>query len=135
MASRLHLHGPKGEWNAMMWMLLGIGSALASGGSSEVPRDSVANIEFTRQLPSGLRDRVLKARSEMHLRQDSLARMGLPERTLWLDSLRSAAKARRSQSLERLTPQERSRVEERLRELEHRNQTRKQGTSTPGYRQ
>lgn len=119
----------------MMWMLLGLGSALATGNSLETSKDTVEPIEFSRHLPADLRERVAKARTEMRLRQDSLAQLSLPERTQWLDSLRQVAKSRRTQSLEKLTPEERARVEERLRELERRVQLRKQGTSNPGYRQ
>lgn len=119
----------------MMWMLLGLGSTLAAGGSLELPKDSAAPIEFSRHLPTDLRERVMKARSEMRVRQDSLAQLSLPERAQWLDSLRREAKVQRTQSLERLTPEERARVEDRLRELERKVQLRKQGTSNPGYRQ
>lgn len=101
----------------------------------ELPNDSIVPIEFSRHLPQDLRERVMKARSEMRVRQDSLAQLSLPERAHWLDSLRREAKAQRSQSLERLSPEERARVEDRLRELERKVQLRKQGTSTPGYRQ
>ncbi|MBK8800955.1 MAG: hypothetical protein IPN71_02655 [Fibrobacteres bacterium] len=130
-----HVVREQGKGVNMMWMLLGLGSALSAGASVELPKDSTESIEFSRHLPQDLRERVLKARTEMRVRHDSLAQLSLPERARWLDSLRNQAKVQRTQSLERLTPQERARVEERLRELERKVQLRKQGTSNPGYRQ
>lgn len=119
----------------MMWMLLGLGSVISAGNSVELPKDSVEPIEFSRKLPSDLRERVARARADMLVRKDSLAQISLPERARWLDSLRREAKEHRVQALEKLTPEERTRVEERLRELERKVHLRKQGTSSPGYRQ
>ena len=120
----------------MMWMLLGLGSVLHAGAAEVSRKDSVTLTELRSHLPTELRAKVEQARTELNARRDTLSRLSTQERTQWLDSLRREAQTRRTHAMENLTPQERERVEARLRQLEREVQTRQKArTSSPGLRQ
>ncbi len=119
-----------------MWMLLGLGSALHAGSIEVSKKDSVTLTELRSHLPADLKAKVEQARTELNARHDTLSRLTVQERNQWLDSLRREAQTRRTHALDNLTPQERERVEARLRQLEHQLQSRPQAKTTPpGFRQ
>ncbi|MEN9306900.1 MAG: hypothetical protein RL173_832 [Fibrobacterota bacterium] len=124
-----------GRVKAMMWMLLGIGSVLHAGAPEVLRKDSTALIELRSRLPSDLKAKVELAHAELTARRDTLSHLSTQEKTQWLDSLRREAKTRRTRALDNLTPEERGRVEARLRRLEHMNQNRPAKSSNPGLRQ
>lgn len=119
----------------MMWMLLGIGSVLHAGAPEVLRKDSAALIELRSRLPSDLKAKVELAHAELTARRDTLFHLSTQEKTQWLDSLRREAKTRRTRALDNLTPEERGRVEARLRQLESNLQKRQNKLSNPGYRQ
>jgi len=119
----------------MMWMLLGIGSALHAGNPDVLRKDSATLTELRSRLPSDLRAKVELAHAELDARRDTLSHLSTQEKIQWLDSLRREAKTRRNHALENLTPEERERVEARLRQLETNLQKRPTKPSNPGYRQ
>jgi DNA-binding transcriptional regulator YbjK len=119
----------------MMWILLGIGSALHAGNPEVLRKDSASLTELRSRLPSDLKAKVELAHTELIARRDTLAHLSSQEKNQWLDSLRREAQTRRTHALENLTPEERERVEARLRQLEHNHQTRPTKSSNPGFRQ
>jgi hypothetical protein len=121
----------------MMWMLLGLGSVLYAGTTTDVSRtDSVSMSELRSRLPADLKTKVDQARTELLARGDTLSRLNGQEREIWLENLRREAKSRRTNALENLSPQERERVEARLRKLEREVQKRPTAKpSHPGFRQ
>ena len=119
-----------------MWMLLGLGPVLFAGNADVPGKDSAAVTALRSRLPADLRSKVDVARNELQARRDTLSRLTGPEREVWLDNLRREAKNRRANALESLTPQERERVEARLRKLERDIQTKPSAKpSQPGFRQ
>jgi hypothetical protein len=120
----------------MIWMLLGLGSMLQAGATEGARSDSVALSELRSRLPEYLRVKVEQARIDLQARHDTLSQLSAQERSSWLDSLRKEARNRRSSAMERLTPQERERVEAHLRQLE-RSQSLRSKAKAPssGYRQ
>lgn len=121
----------------MMWMLLGLGSLLYAGESTDVSRtDSSSMIRLRSRLPADLKTKVDQARTELLARGDTLSRLSGQEREIWLENLRREANTRRTRALENLSPQERDRVEARLRKLERDVQKRPTAKpSNPGFRQ
>jgi hypothetical protein len=121
----------------MMWMLLGLGSVLYAGTSADVSRtDSVAMSQLRSRLPADLKSKVDQARTELQARGDTLSRLSAQDREIWLENLRREAKSRRTNALENLSPQERERVEARLRKLERDVQNLPAAKpSNPGFRQ
>jgi len=124
-----------GRSQVMMWMLLGIGSALHAGAPEVLRKDSAALTELRARLPSDLKAKVELAHTELNARRDTLSRLSSQEKNHWLDSLRREAQTRRTHALDNLTPEERERVEARLRQLEHNLQNRPTKPSNPGFRQ
>lgn len=120
-----------------MWMLLGLGPVLYAGTSADVSRtDSVAMTQLRSHLPADLKTKVDQARSELSARGDTLSHLSAQEREAWLNNLRREANTRRTHALENLSPQERERVEARLRKLEREVQNRPAAKpSNPGFRQ
>jgi hypothetical protein len=119
----------------MMWMLLGLGSMLHAGTPEVLRKDSATLTELQSRLPSDLKAKVEQAHSELKARRDTLFHLSAQEKNQWLDSLRREAQTRRTHALDNLTPEERARVEARLRQLEHNVQTRPTKSSNPGFRQ
>lgn len=119
-----------------MWMLLGLGSLLHAGAADVSGMDSLALTELRAHLPADLKSKVEQARTELKARGDTLSRLTTQERADWLENLRREAKTRRTHAMENLSPQERERMEARLRQLERNLQDRaKAKPSNPGFRQ
>jgi hypothetical protein len=96
-------------------MLMG-GPDTASAGAKG--SDSATWAELRNRLPDDLRAKVERARQTQKVRRDTLARLSPAERNKWVDSLRREAVTRRSEVLQSLSPDERTRMENRLLELE-----------------
>lgn len=120
----------------MMALVLGLGVAMHAGAAGGPGSDSSALALMRSRLPEELRSKVEKARADLQAHRDTLARWTAEERNGWLDSIRKAAKNRRSDALDELSPLERQRIEARLRQLE-RSRSERSGarTSNPGFRQ
>lgn len=105
----------------MIWMALGAASVVWGAPYAAESKDSAALAELRNRLPNDIRAKVEKAHWDQKLRHDTLARLTPAERNQWLDSLRREATSRRSEVLQNLAPNERERMEFRLRELERQN--------------
>jgi hypothetical protein len=123
----------------MIWMLLGVGTLLPSGASATSNKDSAGLADLRSHLPEDLRLRVEKARKAQKTRHDTLAQLSPAERTHWLDSLRQEAVTRRTQMLDKLSPDDRDRMQLRLNEMERQVERKPRGTQSrdpnQGYRQ
>ena len=123
----------------MMWMLLGVGTAVYAGSPGASNRDSVGLAELRSHLPQDLRIRIDRTREELRTRRDTLSQLTPAEKIHWMDSLRNEALKRRTSVLENLSPDERGRVENRLHELERQIDQRTKGTQSrdpnQGFRQ
>ena len=102
----------------MLWWTIGAIACMGAPGGSTVVRDSAGRPDLRSHLPAELRAKVEKVRQDRKVRQDTLAKMTPGERSQWLDSLRREAVSRRSQVLQSLSPDERERVESRMKDLE-----------------
>lgn len=98
--------------------MLMVGTALHGAPLETGYKDSIRSAQLRQHLPPELQLRIEEARKELQARRDTLSHLSAAERSQWLDSLRQEAKTRRSKALETLTPEERQRVDARLRELE-----------------
>lgn len=123
----------------MIWMLLGMGAILPGGGSTASSKDSAGLAELRSHLPEDLRLRVEKARKSQKMRHDTLAQLTPAERNQWLDSLRREALTRRATMLDNLSPEDRSRMEMSLHEMERQVEQKPRGAQlrdpNQGYRQ
>lgn len=109
-------------------------SALAFSSASSATLPKASDTSFAGCLPPDLQARVRASRKELNSQRTEWGSRTASERRQALDSLRTVAEERRSSALANLPPEERSRVQRRLEELDRRIGTKAPKSKAAEYR-